>query len=97
MMSMGEFNSKNPELKKSLNIVTKFVDLPGFLLMANPALPAKDLAAIEQLIEIFAESEQGKRFLALNSFKGMGKPTQEQFMFLDQYVDVTRKGLSGGK
>lgn len=94
MMSMGEFNSKHPDLKSSLTIVTKFVDLPGFLLMASPRLSDADRQAIQQLMDQFADSEQGKRFLALNSFKGIGKPTQEQFLFLDQYVDMTRKGLS---
>jgi len=97
MMSMGEFNSKHPDLKSSLTIVTKFVDLPGFLLMASPRLSDKDRQVIQQLMDQFADTEQGKRFLALNSFKGIGKPTQEQFLFLDQYVDVTRKGLSGTK
>lgn len=97
MMSMGEFNSKHPDLKSSLTIVTKFVDLPGFLLMASPRLSDADRQAIQQLMDQFADSEQGKRFLALNSFKGIGKPTQEQFLFLDQYVDMTRKGLSGTK
>jgi len=97
MMSMGEFNSKHPDLKSSLTIVTKFVDLPGFLLMASPRLSDTDRKAIQQLMDQFADSEQGKRFLALNSFKGIGKPTQEQFLFLDQYVDMTRKGLSRTK
>lgn len=97
MMSMGEFNSKSPEMKKLLTIVTKFVQLPGFMLMASPKLSEAETAKIKELIFSFAQSEQGKKFLALNSFTGIAAPTQAQFELLDQYVNATRNGLTAKK
>jgi len=94
MMSMGEFNSKNPELKKQLTVVTEFVRLPGFMFMVSAKMSDADKAKIEQLLQAFPASELGKKFLALNSFTGLKVPTDAQTSLLDQYVDVTRKGLS---
>ena len=97
MMSMGEFNSKSPEMKKMLSVITKFVQLPGFMFMASPKLSDAERAKMQQLIFNFPQSEQGKKFLALNSFTGIATPTQAQFALLDQYVEVTRKGLTAKK
>lgn len=94
MMSMGEFNSKNPELKKQLSVVTEFVRLPGFMFMVSGTLSDADRANIEQLLQAFPASEQGQKFLALNSFTGLKAPTEAQITLLDQYVEITRKGLS---
>jgi len=94
MMSMGEFNSKSAELKKMLTIVTQFVRLPGFLFMVGPHVNEADRLLLKQLIERFPQSEQGKKFLALNSFTGMTVPTEAQFALLDQYLEPTRKGIA---
>lgn len=94
MMSMGEFNSKSADMKKMLTIVTEFVRLPGFMVMVGPHVSETDRLQLKQLIERFAQSEQGRKFLALNSFTGMTAPTEAQFALLDQYLEPTRKGIA---
>lgn len=97
VMSQGEFNAKDPELKKILNPVTTFVKLPGFFIMVNSTLANPEKQKIKSLIFDFPKSEQGKKFFGLSGFTALNPPTNEQLKFLDSFVNSTRQGLSQAK
>ena len=94
VMSQGEFNSKDAELKKTLSPVNTFVKLPGFFIMVNTNLSQNEKQQIKTLIIDFPKSEQAKSFFSLTGFTGLIPPSEEQLKFLDSFVNVTRKGLN---
>lgn len=93
IMSQGEFNAKDAELKKILSPVNTFVTLPGFFMMVNAHLASNEKQKIKSLILDFPNSEQAKKFFSLSGFTGLHPPTGEQLQFLDAFVAVTRQGL----
>lgn len=93
IMSQGEFNSKDAELKKILSPVNTFVKLPGFFMMVNANLASHEKQKIKSLILDFPNSEQANKFFSLTGFTGLHPPTGEQLKFLDAFVAVTRQGL----
>lgn len=97
VMSQGEFNAKDPELKKILSPVTTFVKLPGFFIMVNTKVASTEKQKIKELILDFPKSEQAKQFFSLTGFTGLNPPTSEQLKFLDSFVTITRQGLSQAK
>lgn len=94
VMSQGEFNAKDPELKKTLSPITTFVKLPGFFIMVNTKVAGTEKQKIKELILDFPKSEQAKQFFSLTGFTGLNLPTSEQVKFLDSFVALTRQGLS---
>jgi phosphonate transport system substrate-binding protein len=97
VMSQGEFNAKDPELKKILSPVNTFVRLPGFFIMVNATVPNTEKQKIKTLIMDFPKSEQAKQFFSLTGFTGLNAPNNEQLRFLDGFVIPTRQGLSPSK
>lgn len=97
VMSQGEFNAKDAELKKILSPVTTFVRLPGFFIMVNTNVPNSEKQKIKTLIMDFPKSEQAKQFFSLTGFTGLNPPSTEQLKFLDAFVIPTRQGLSPSK
>lgn len=93
VMSMGEFNAKTPALRETLRIVSVVARLPGFLVMANPRLPADLREQLQSLVLAFPPTEPGRRFLGQSGFTGIRPVTQADLRFLDPYLDVTRRGL----
>ena len=93
MMSGGEFRAKPEAMRKSLRVVTEMAQLPGFLVMVNPALPKPQQAKLRDLLLAFPNTEAGKRFLALSGFTGIKPVDDRDLKFLDAFVDTTRRSL----
>lgn len=97
VMSQGEFNAKDAELKKLLTPVTTFVNLPGFFIMVNAGLSSVKKQQIKTLTLAFPKSEQAKSFFTLTGFTGLNQPTSEQTRFLNAFEATTRQGLTQSK
>ena len=97
VMSQGEFNAKDAELKKLLVPVTTFVNLPGFFIMVNAGLSPIEKQQIKMLTLAFPKSEQAKSFFSLTGFTGLNQPTSEQTRFLNAFEATTRQGLTQSK
>ena len=95
IMSMGEFRAKPEAMRNTLRIVTEIAKLPGFLVMANPGLPAAELQRLKTLILAFPQTEEGKKFFALSGFANIRDVGEPELKTLDAFNDVTRKGLAG--
>ena len=93
MMSMGEFRAKPPELQKDLKIITEFIRVPGFFMMANPKLSASEKSRLASLIAELPTKDSGKKFLASSGFQGLHSPTAEERKILDGFLELTRKGV----
>jgi phosphonate transport system substrate-binding protein len=96
IMSLGEFNAKPEAMRKTLRIVTEITKLPGFLVMANPRLPAAEKQRLKQLVLAFPQTEEGKAFFTLSGFKNIRDVSEAELKPLDDVVNDTRKGLAGG-
>lgn len=97
VMSQGEFNAKDAELKKILSPINTFVKLPGFFIMVNANMSGAEKQKMKTLILDFPKSEQAKQFFSLTGFTGLNPPTSEQLRFLDSYIGATRQGLTQAK
>jgi phosphonate transport system substrate-binding protein len=95
IMSMGEFRAKPEVMRNTLRIVTEITKLPGFLVMANPGLPAAELQRLKTLILAFPQTEEGKKFFTLSGFANIREVGEAELKTLDAFNDVTRKGLGG--
>lgn len=97
VMSQGEFNAKDAELKKILSPINTFVKLPGFFIMVNTNVASSEKQKMKSLILDFPKSEQAKQFFSLTGFTGLNPPSAEQLKFLDSFVAATRQGLNQAK
>jgi phosphonate transport system substrate-binding protein len=95
IMSMGEFRAKTEAMRSTLRIVTEIAKLPGFLVMANPALPAAEQQRLKTLILAFPQTEEGKKFFALSGFANIRDVGEPELKPLDAFNEPTRKGLGG--
>lgn len=95
IMSMGEFRAKTEAMRSTLRIVTEIAKLPGFLVMANPALPAAEQQRLKTLILAFPQTEEGKKFFALSGFANIRDVGEPELKPLDAFNEATRKGLGG--
>jgi len=97
LMSQGEFNAKDIELKKTLTPVNTFVKLPGFFIMINAKATSSEQQKMKSLILDFPKSEQAKQFFSSTGFTGLQAPTDDQLKFLDSFMEATRQGLTQAK
>jgi len=96
MMSMGEFRSISENGRKMLRVHTEFARVPGFLVMANPALPSPQLEAIRRAVLEFPNTEQGREFLSRSGFAGIRALKAGEVEALTPYVNPTRNALKPG-
>jgi ABC-type phosphate/phosphonate transport system substrate-binding protein len=97
LMSQGEFNAKDTELKKILTPITTFVRLPGFFMMVNANVANGEKQKIKSLILDFPKSEQAKQFFSATGMTALQPPTDDQLKFLDSFIEATRQGLDQAK
>jgi phosphonate transport system substrate-binding protein len=97
LMSQGEFNAKDTELKKLLTPINTFVRLPGFFIMMNANVTDSEKQIMKALILEFPKSEQSKQFFSSTGFTGLQAPTDVQLKFLDSFMEATRQGLGQAK
>jgi ABC-type phosphate/phosphonate transport system substrate-binding protein len=97
LMSQGEFNSKDTELKKILTPINTFVRLPGFFMMVNANVASGEKQKMTSLILNFQKSEQAKQFFSATGMTALQPPTDDQLKFLDSFMEATRQGLSQAK
>lgn len=93
VMSMGEFRAKPEAMRNKLRIVTEFAKVPGFLVMANPALPQAERQRLKSLLLAFGQSEEGRRFQALAGVTLIREVAEAELKALDSVTDATRKAL----
>lgn len=95
MLSGGEYRAIPAAIKPQVQIVTAFAEVPGFVVLANPRLPATEVQAIKDLLLRFAaSSDEGKAFFASTGFNAMNEPATGLMESMDRYVGATRKLLS---
>jgi phosphonate transport system substrate-binding protein len=93
VMSMGEFRAKPEALRQSLRIVRQITTVPGFFVMANPALPAAQRQRLKALILALPASADGARFFELSGFRGIREIVDADLTFADPFNELTRRGL----
>ncbi len=93
IMSMGEFRAIGEETRKGLKIVTEFAKVPGFWVIANPALSAAEQKRVKALILQFPGTDDGKKFFSLSGFAHIRDITAADQKPLDEFVEQTRAGL----
>jgi len=95
MLSGGEYRAIADAVKAQLQILTVFAEVPGFVVLASPRLPAADARAVKAQLQAFAAgSDEGKAFFAATGFTGMLEPPAGMMEAMDAYADATRKVLA---
>ncbi len=95
LCSGGEFRAIPEAIRHQLQIVSTFAEVPGFVVMANPALGAAAARALkEQLMQFASASDEGRSFLEATGFSGMRELPVGMMEAMDSYVEPTRRALT---
>lgn len=94
MLSGGEFRAMPEAVRAQLQILTTFAEVPGFVVLASPRLPAADAQAIRQhLLRFASQSEEGRLFFEKTGFSALREPAPGLMESMDPYVSATRRML----
>ncbi|MEP7207323.1 MAG: PhnD/SsuA/transferrin family substrate-binding protein [Casimicrobiaceae bacterium] len=94
MLSGGELRAIPAPARDQIQVLATFVEVPGFVVLASPLLPAADALAIKALLLAFATgSELGKAFMASTGFDGIRDLPRELMESMDAFVEPTRRLL----
>lgn len=97
IMSAGEFRQIAPAMRERLQIWNEFARVPGFLVVAKPAMPQTQLTRIQALLHGFMSSDEGKEFGTLTGVRAIRAVGADELKTIDPYIAETRAGLSTGK
>lgn len=93
IMSRGELRAKPAEMQARLRVVHEIAQLPGFFVMANPRLDARQRRRLRSLLLGFPATDDGRRFVGLSGFSNIREVTDADLRFLEPYNEITRRGL----
>ncbi len=95
LVSSGEFRAIPEAVRMQLQVVTRFAQVPGFVVMASPRLAADDLAAARAaLLALDARSAEGRAFLQLTGLQSIRAVPEGLMASMDPLVAATRELLS---
>lgn len=81
------WNQLYPERKAQLRQIDITPPVPGFVVLANPQMPAATLEKLQQALAAYKESSQGKQDeFIIKAFKGFGPISEAEMAQLDPYV-----------
>lgn len=96
MLSGGEFRAIPEAVRNQLQVLASFAEVPGFVVMASPRLPAADARALRELLLRFSQrSEEGQAFFKATGFSALRELPAGLMESLDPYVEATRRALAG--
>jgi phosphonate transport system substrate-binding protein len=95
MLSATEFRAIPDELRRQLQVLAEFADLPGLLMMVCPRIVPDQARLIKTQLLSFAQapSADSAAFLAATGFYGMREVPQSVLESMDIYMKVTREML----
>lgn len=91
MLSGGEYRAIPDAIKAQVQVLTVFAEVPGFVVMASPKLPAaqaRDFKA--QLLAFAADANEGKAFFASSGFNDIRELAPGMLESVDPHVEATR-------
>ena len=95
MLSGGEYRAIPDAARAQLTTLSVFAEVPGFVLMASPRMPASEQRALKDRLLAFAGgAEEGKAFFAASGFAGMREAPAGLMESLDSFVEATRQVMS---
>jgi phosphonate transport system substrate-binding protein len=95
LISGGEFKAIPEALRNRLQIFQQIAEVPGFVALASPGLPAPEVTRIRRaLLDFTHSSDESSRFFAATGFKGLVDATEMQMKPLDIYLRETRRIVS---
>lgn len=94
ILSGGEYLAIPESIKSRLQVVSVFAEVPGFMVMASPLLPAADAQAIKQhLLQFATRSDEGRAFFDGSGFTAMREPLVAHMESMDPFLETTRRLL----
>ena len=95
LLSGSELRAIPEALRTNLHVVTTFAEVPGFVMLASPAMPDADCRMIKSRVLAFAGgSEEGRSFFSHTGFTAFRDITPGSMESMDPYVDATRRLLA---
>jgi phosphonate transport system substrate-binding protein len=92
MLSGGEYRAMPEAIRSQLQVLLTFAEVPGFLVMASPRLPAEQARQTkENLLAFAAGADEGKAFFTSTGFTGLVEPAPGLMESLDAHAAQTRR------
>jgi phosphonate transport system substrate-binding protein len=76
------------EQKNQLHLIATSPGVPGFMLMANPRVPKRDVNKLRQAMISFNKTSEGKSYFEKSGMKGFGPIDDATMRHLDPYTAV---------
>lgn len=95
LVSSGELRATPEAIRMQLQVVSRFAQVPGFVVMASPRLAADESDAVRAaLLALDARSPEGRDFLALTGLQAVRAVPDGLMASMDPLVGATRELLS---
>ncbi len=95
LLSQGEFRALGEAVHSQLRTWPPFAQVPGFVFMANPAVPAAEAQTWrEQLLRLGRGDELGKMYFAASGHNGLQPLAPGLLESMDSYLEATRHALA---
>lgn len=76
------------EHKQRLRVIGATPEAPGFMLMANPRVPASELAKVRDSVLSFAGTEAGAQYFRTTGLRGFAPITDSTMESMDPYLKI---------
>jgi phosphonate transport system substrate-binding protein len=80
-------------LRSRIRTEARITDIPSFVGLARPGLPAAEARKLKDMLLAFAAAKAGQDFLKGIAFTGFVPVDEKQLKRVDAYLKETRKGL----
>lgn len=80
-------------LRSRIRTEVRITDIPSFVALARPGLPAAEARKLKELLLAFASGKAGQDFLKGIAFSRFVPAEEKQLRRVDAYLKETRKGL----
>ena len=87
------FDQLPQSVKKDLRILKETGETSPMIYMANPRVPADEVANMKQIMLDFVGTPEGKKFIQDLGYQGLRAPTEAEMQGLDPLVDDLKKQL----
>jgi phosphonate transport system substrate-binding protein len=78
----------NSEQKDQLRVITISHGVPGFMLMAHPRIPQRDVDRLRQALLALNKTPEGKAYLSASGLQGFGLIDDATLRSLDSHTAV---------
>ena len=84
-------------IRKNLRILATTGETPAMMLLANPKVPADEVANLKRMLLEFVDSPEGREFIRNLGYQGLREPTEAEMKSLDPLEEDLKKQMGNAR